>query len=146
MKCEVMTAAFRTFPHDPADLLAGRFRRHGAALASHNERQMLSRLWLEPEETRASLTARMELTQQSVHRLLGALHQDGMILFGPLIPPRHKGKPSPRLLLNPRFGCALGVSLKLCFFRMTLTGCKADHQHCSNTITHHGLINSEVNF
>lgn len=36
---------------------------------------------------------------------------DGMILFSPLVQPRHKGEPGPQLLLNPRFGCALGVSL-----------------------------------
>ena len=106
-----MIAQFRTYPTDPTTLLPQRFCRHGAAVVSRNERQMLSAVWQDPEQTRASLTARMELTQQSVHRLLSTLHDDGMILFGPLIPPKHKGKPSPRLLLNPRFGCALGVSL-----------------------------------
>ena len=35
-----------------------------------------------------------------------------MILFSPLVQPRHKGEPGPHLLLNPRFGCALGVSLE----------------------------------
>ncbi|WP_172326772.1 ROK family transcriptional regulator [Mangrovicoccus sp. HB161399] len=106
-----MTALFRTFPHDPAALLAPRFRRAGGAPASRSERQLLALLWQEPEQTRAALTGRMDMAQQSVHRLLSGLQEDGMILFGPLEPPRHKGKPSPRLLLNPRFGCALGVSL-----------------------------------
>lgn len=106
-----MSAQFRTFPTDPVALLSRRFCRHGSAIVSRNERQMLSAVWQDPEQTRASLTARMELTQQSVHRLLSTLHEDGMILFGPLVPPKRKGKPSPRLLLNPRFGCALGVSL-----------------------------------
>ncbi|WP_050900909.1 ROK family protein [Oceanicola sp. S124] len=106
-----MSAQFRTFPSDPTSLLPLRFRRHGAAVVSGNERQMLSAVWQDPEQTRASLTGQMELTQQSVHRLLSTLHGDGMVLFGPLVPPKHKGKPSPRLLLNPRFGCALGVSL-----------------------------------
>lgn len=72
---------------------------------------MLAAIWRDHAQTRASLTARMELTQQSVHRLLTTLNDDGIILFGPLAPPRHKGKPSPRLLLNPRFGCSFGVSV-----------------------------------
>ncbi|WP_138469215.1 ROK family transcriptional regulator [Poseidonocella sp. HB161398] len=98
-------------PDDPARLLAPRFRRHGTEVASRTERQLLAAIWQAPEQTRAALTQEAELTQQSVHRLLAALQGAGMVLFGPLRPPRHKGQPSPQLLLNPRFGCALGMSL-----------------------------------
>ena len=57
------------------------------------------------------MSAQMDLTQQSVHRLISTLADDGLLLMGPLVPPVHKGKPSPQLLLNPRFGCAIGISL-----------------------------------
>ena len=34
-----------------------------------------------------------------------------MIQLGDLVPPANKGKPSPRIHLNPRFACAVGVSI-----------------------------------
>lgn len=81
------------------------------AVVSPNERQILASIWNHENLTRAALTARMEITQQSVHRLLSTLQTDGLVLFGPLVPPSYKGKPSPSLLLNPRFACTIGVSI-----------------------------------
>lgn len=106
-----MKPADTVYPPCPRDLLAARFARHGGAVVSANERRIAAKLWQAPEQTRAALTTQMNLTQQSVHRLLTTLQDEGLILFGPLVPPKHKGKPSPQVLLNPRFGCAFGVSL-----------------------------------
>lgn len=100
-----------TEAYDPLKRLRPKFTRHDAGIVSGNERRLLSLVWRTPQIPRAALTKEIGLTQQSVHRLVGALHEDGLLLFGPLVPPEYKGKPSPALLLNPRFGCSLGVSV-----------------------------------
>ncbi|WP_289150645.1 hypothetical protein [uncultured Salipiger sp.] len=53
--------------------------------------------------------------------------EDGMIPFGPQVPPRHKGEPSPQLLLNPRFGCAFGVSLETDRVGVACMDCAGGH-------------------
>lgn len=98
------------FPPDPQVLLSPRFRRHDGRLTSPSERKLLSLIWRRPRMTRADLGGAMDMAQQSVHRLLGALQADGLILFGRAAGGR-RGQPSPSVDLNPRFGCSLGVAL-----------------------------------
>ncbi|MCO5733236.1 ROK family transcriptional regulator [Rhizobium sp. SSA_523] len=100
-------------PYDPHRLIGDRFRREGPGtpLVSHNERTILSMLWDRRELTRSALAPQLELTQQSIHRIISQLEERGLIALGPLEPPSYKGKPSPRLLLNPDFACTIGISI-----------------------------------
>lgn len=99
--------------YDPLTSVASRFRREadGLATVSPNERLVLAEIWREPGMSRAALAGRLNLTQQSIHRIVTELNRRGLILVGPLAPTLQKGKPSPRLLLNPRFACSVGVSV-----------------------------------
>ena len=96
---------------DPFARVPARFLRHGDRTVSANERRILATLWRAPDITRAELSAGLDLTQQSVHRLLAALAADGLVAIGPLVPPAWKGKPSPRLRLDAGYGCTFGISL-----------------------------------
>lgn len=98
------------FPIEPTTLLAPRFRRHDGALVRPSERKLLSLIWRRPNVTRAELGAEMDMAQQSVHRLLGGLQDDGLIGFGEAAGGR-RGQPSPSVHLNPGFACSLGVAL-----------------------------------
>jgi len=60
--------------------------------------------------TRAEIGADMDMVQQSVHRLLGRLKDDGLVLFGRATAGR-RGQPSPSVHLNARFACSLGISV-----------------------------------
>jgi len=60
--------------------------------------------------TRAEIGADMDMAQQSVHRLLGRLKDDGLVLFGRATAGR-RGQPSPSVHLNARFACSLGISV-----------------------------------
>ncbi|MCJ8510052.1 ROK family transcriptional regulator [Rhizobium lemnae] len=99
--------------YDPHRLIDDRFRREGPGtpVVSRNERTILSMLWDRRELTRSALGAQLDLTQQSVHRIISQLEERGLIRLGPLEPPSYKGKPSPRLLLNGGFGCTIGIAV-----------------------------------
>lgn len=99
--------------YDPYRLIDDRFRREGPGtpVVSRNERTILSMLWDRREQTRSALGAQLDLTQQSVHRIISQLEERRLIRLGPLEPPIYKGKPSPRLLLNGSFGFTIGISI-----------------------------------
>ncbi len=100
--------------YDPHALIAPRFRRDaagGGAVVSANERQVLAQVWHRPGTTRTALQRRLDLTQQSVHRIIAALESRGLMRLGDLQPPEFKGKPSPLLELNPRHACTVGISV-----------------------------------
>lgn len=97
----------------PEHHLSARFaRRLGESrVASPNERAVLASLWETPGLARSSLSHAVDLSQQSLHRIVNRLNDRGMIEIGASAPPTHKGKPSPQLSLNPRFACSIGVSI-----------------------------------
>ncbi|MEO1745264.1 MAG: winged helix-turn-helix transcriptional regulator, partial [Pseudomonadota bacterium] len=68
--------------YDPLDHIPKRFHRHGALLASENERRILRTIWDLPGITRAELGDHIGLTQQSIHRLLVQLADDGLVTIG----------------------------------------------------------------
>lgn len=99
--------------YEPMARIHPRFFREGGATAvvTANERRVLSEVWNAPGLTRSALGGRLDLTQQSIHRIVSHLEERGLLLLGDLEPPPFKGQPSPRLLLNPRYACAIGISI-----------------------------------
>lgn len=100
-------------PYDPLPLIPERFHRDaGHPLpVSDNERRVLGAAWDSRGLTRSALSHRLDLTQQSIHRLIEQLCERGMLRLGALEPPVYKGKPSPRLDLSPDHACTYGISI-----------------------------------
>ena len=103
----------REIGYDPWARMPTRFRRVPdlAEAVSGNERQLLTHVWRSAGLSRSALGARLELTQQSIHRIITHLADRGLVILGDLEPPAYKGKPSPRLSINPRFACVAGISI-----------------------------------
>ncbi|MGP1357352.1 ROK family transcriptional regulator [Roseicyclus sp.] len=103
----------RATDHDPWTYLPTRFRRAPdvAEAVSGNERLVLSQVWRNAGLARSALGARLDLTQQSIHRIIAQLADRGLLILGDLEPPAYKGKPSPRLSINPRHACVAGISI-----------------------------------
>ena len=99
--------------HDPLARVHERFRRENGDRdpVSLNERAVLARIWSARGLTRSALQSQLDLTQQSIHRIIAQLDERGLVLVGDLEPPAYKGKPSPRLEINPRFACVAGISI-----------------------------------
>ena len=99
--------------YHPHARIRPRFHREtgDSRVVTPNERRVLSAIWNEPGLPRSSLNGRLDLTQQSIHRIISALEARGIIKLGELAPPAFKGKPSPKLTLNPRFACSVGISV-----------------------------------
>ena len=100
-------------PYDPLSRIEPPFLRGDgdSRVVTGNERQVLAEVWQTPGSSRAAFRTRMSLAQQSIHRIVTQLEERGMVHLGELVPRANKGKPSPRLHLNPRFACAVGVSI-----------------------------------
>lgn len=99
--------------HDPLARVHERFRRENGDRdpVSLNERAVLARIWSARGLTRSALQSQLDLTQQSIHRIISQLEERRLVLVGDLEPPAYKGKPSPRLTINPRFACVAGISI-----------------------------------
>lgn len=102
-----------TPPYDPFALMSDDFCRSSQdrQTVSPNERAVLSEIWKASGLTRSALGPRLDLTQQSIHRIIAQLEERGMLNLGELEPPAYKGKPSPRLSLNARHACVVGISV-----------------------------------
>ncbi|MGL4235989.1 ROK family protein [Tabrizicola sp.] len=102
-----------TSRYDPCEKIPTRFLRDGnvGQAVSPNERAILAEIWTTGGLTRSALGPRLDLTQQSIHRIISQLEARGMLRIGPLEPPTYKGKPSPRLTLNPAYACVPGISI-----------------------------------
>jgi predicted NBD/HSP70 family sugar kinase len=72
---------------------------------------MLRLILRNPGLPRASLVDKMELTQQSVHRIATDLAARGLVTLGPAPPAASRGKPSPSITLNAGFGYTWGISI-----------------------------------
>lgn len=96
----------------PSSLIDRKFlRQAGGPVVSDNERQILRALRLEPGLSRADLTGRFDLTQQSLHRIVDQLVLRGIVRLGPPRPAAGRGQPSPTLFLVPGFAHCWGLSL-----------------------------------
>ncbi|OBZ94794.1 NagC family transcriptional regulator [Pararhizobium polonicum] len=84
--------------------------RPGLPLASDNERMILDIVRRHEPITRAAMTERTNLTQQSVHRLVEGLIERNLLRAGaPLKGGR--GQPSPTIELVGEAVCSLGISI-----------------------------------
>ncbi|WP_159592271.1 ROK family transcriptional regulator [Chelativorans xinjiangense] len=96
--------------YDPEALIARHFLRETEnAVVSANERAILRLIWHKPGISRSEITAHVELTQQSVYRIIDQLTERGMLLLG--APKPGRGQPSPTLRPNGAFAYSTGISV-----------------------------------
>ena len=80
-------------------------------VVSPNERAVLNQLWITPGLSRSELGRSLDLTQQSMHRIVARLEARQALRVGALSHLPKKGKPSPQLFLNAKFAGSIGVAL-----------------------------------
>ncbi|WP_417280565.1 ROK family transcriptional regulator [Celeribacter sp.] len=78
---------------------------------SDNERWLLRQVWLNPGISRSEITARSDLAQQSVHRILDQLAERGIIALGDPKEGLGSGQPSPMLTLRGDYAFTVGLSI-----------------------------------
>ncbi|AXA42743.1 ROK family transcriptional regulator [Rhizobium leguminosarum] len=109
--------------YDPLDHIAAHFLRdtQPARVASRNERDLLRLIWKSPGIERSDLTEPLDLTQQSLHRIVARLHERGMLVFAHS-ETRRPGPPSPELTLRKDWCLTLGVSVNVGSIGLCLMG------------------------
>ncbi|MFS8144120.1 ROK family transcriptional regulator [Rhizobium sp. R635] len=107
----------------PLDHVAPHFLRDAQPLrvASRNERDLLRLIWKSPGIERSDLTEPLDLTQQSLHRIVGRLHDRGMLVLSPS-ESRRPGPPSPELSLCRDWCLTLGISVNVGSIGLCLMG------------------------
>ncbi|RUM12923.1 ROK family transcriptional regulator [Rhizobium fabae] len=107
----------------PLDHVATHFLREfqPARVASRNERDLLRLIWKSPGIERSDLTEPLDLTQQSLHRIVRQLHDRGMIVFS-TSETRRPGPPSPELTLCKDWCLTLGISVNVGSIGLCLMG------------------------
>ncbi|WP_112321721.1 ROK family transcriptional regulator [Oceanibium sediminis] len=100
-------------PYDPTRLIPARFHSESArqGVVSANERTVLQLVRRQPGIQRSALTARMDLTQQSIHRIVDGLTTRGLLCLGDPQPRTGRGQPSPTLYLNPDYAVCAGIAI-----------------------------------
>ena len=110
----------------PDSLISSRFLRKGEnTVVSQNERNILRLLRLYPGMQRSALNDHLDLTQQSIYRIVDALVDRGMVRLGAPIPGQGRGQPSPTLHLNGNFAYSCGISIHadtIYIYFMSFTG------------------------
>ena len=61
--------------------------------------------------TQALITSQLDITQQSISRIVGSLSDQGLLHIGPPSSSGRRGKPSPTLSLNGSAAYAVGISI-----------------------------------
>ncbi|RFB84268.1 sugar kinase [Rhizobium leguminosarum bv. trifolii] len=107
----------------PLNHVAAHFLRdvQPARVASRNERDLLRLIWKSPGIERSDLTEPLDLTQQSLHRIVARLHERGMIVFSHS-EGRRPGPPSPELTLRKDWCLTLGISVNVGSIGLCLMG------------------------
>lgn len=109
--------------YDPLDHVTAHFLRdlQPKRVASRNERDLLRLVWKSPGIERSDLTEPLDLTQQSLHRIVARLHDRGMIAFSQS-ETRRPGPPSPQLSLQKDWCLTLGISINVGSIGVCLMG------------------------
>ncbi|MGO7897445.1 ROK family transcriptional regulator [Rhizobium ruizarguesonis] len=109
--------------YDPLNHVAAHFLRdtQPARVASRNERDLLRLIWKSPGIERSDLTEPLDLTQQSLHRIVARLHERGMLIFSHP-ETRRPGPPSPELTLRKGWCLTLGISVNVGSIGLCLMG------------------------
>ncbi|KKB12245.1 ROK family transcriptional regulator [Devosia geojensis] len=98
--------------YSPGALIAPRFTRAGeGSVVSPNERTLLRLIWRNPGISRSEITAHVDLTQQSVYRIIDQLVERGIVALGAPKPGHGRGQPSPTLRLDGRYAYCCGISV-----------------------------------
>ncbi len=96
----------------PNTMVSNHFLRKGCrTVVSPNERSILQRLWRKPGVARSSLNNFLDLSQQSIYRIVDTLVDRGIVTLGEPIPGQGRGQPSPSLRLNGHFAYSCGISI-----------------------------------
>ena len=107
------------------------------SLPSENERIILDIVRRQGRVPRSAITARTNLTQQSVHRIIDSLLERGLLLLGdPVI--QGRGKPSPVVCLNPeaRFSVGISINTDSATFCVTDFACAILHEEVLDLVPH----------
>jgi predicted NBD/HSP70 family sugar kinase len=109
--------------YDPLDYIAPHFLRDSQPprVASRNERDLLRLIWKSPGIERSDLSEPLDLTQQSLHRIIARLHDRGMVAFTSS-DARRPGPPSPKLSLCKDWCLTLGISVNVGSIGLCLMG------------------------
>ncbi|WP_392712161.1 ROK family transcriptional regulator [Rhizobium ruizarguesonis] len=109
--------------YDPLNHVAAHFLRETQPMrvASRNERDLLRLIWKSPGIERSDLTEPLDLTQQSLHRIVARLHERGMLIFSHP-ETRRPGPPSPELTLRKDWCLTLGISVNVGSIGLCLMG------------------------
>ncbi|MGZ2410434.1 ROK family transcriptional regulator [Rhizobium ruizarguesonis] len=109
--------------YDPLNHVAAHFLRdtQPVRVASRNERDLLRLIWKSPGIERSDLTEPLDLTQQSLHRIVARLHERGMLIFSHP-ETRRPGPPSPELTLRKDWCLTLGISVNVGSIGLCLMG------------------------
>ncbi|UXN75897.1 ROK family transcriptional regulator (plasmid) [Devosia sp. A8/3-2] len=98
--------------YSPEALISPRFSRaadHG--VVSPNERALLRLIWRNPGMARSEITPHIDLTQQSIYRIIDQLAERGIVALGAPKPGVGRGQPSPTLRLDGRHAYSCGISV-----------------------------------
>lgn len=98
--------------YSPEALIAPRFSRATeGGVVSPNERALLRLIWRNPGMSRSEITPHIDLTQQSVYRIIDQLAERGIVALGAPKPGVGRGQPSPTLRLDGRHAYSCGISV-----------------------------------
>lgn len=84
---------------------------HEYAKLTPGERDVLRIVRQNPPCTQAQLTSQLNITQQSISRIVGTLSERGLLEIGQLVSAGRRGKPSPELALRGSAVHAAGISI-----------------------------------
>ena len=98
--------------YSPEALISPRFSRAAeGGVVSPNERALLRLIWRNPGMSRSEITPHIDLTQQSVYRIIDQLAERGIVQLGAPKPGVGRGQPSPTLRLDGRHAYSCGISV-----------------------------------
>lgn len=98
--------------YSPETLISPRFSRATeGGVVSPNERALLRLIWRNPGMSRSEITPHIDLTQQSVYRIIDQLAERGIVALGAPKPGVGRGQPSPTLRLDGRHAYSCGISV-----------------------------------